>query len=204
PGKAEAEAAARLLQGRTVTTGQYLDFLRQHVLPMTAVVQPLMTQGGRGDAFGAFAALRPLRTAAGQGQAEQAASEHGMLLRRLDSLATMLQKAQGDPADVLQMVRWQESLYRTRPILQRLDCSAPVVKASQEFIGTYSRKQQQLYPVLLRGLSGCFHQTAKTMGSGKLEQAAAALDRPNLTIAALEKAHREYLLALQETAGNGI
>ncbi|HEX3125916.1 MAG TPA: hypothetical protein VH394_01165 [Thermoanaerobaculia bacterium] len=202
-GKAEAEAAASLLQVRRITTARYLAFLKQHVLPMTAVVQPLAARGGRDDAFGALAALRKLGTAAGQGQAEQAASEHGMLLRRLDSLATMLQKAQGDPADVLQMVRWQESLYRTQPVLQRLDCSAPVVKASQEFIGTYSRRRQQVYPALLRELSACFHQTAKRMGSYKLEQAAAALDRPNLSLAALEKAHREYLLALQEATGTG-
>jgi hypothetical protein len=111
----------------------------------------------------------------------------------------MLQKAQGDPADILQMVRWQEVLYRTRPLLQRLDCSRLVVLDSQKFINAYSRREQELYPALLRSLSACFHQTAKESGKDQqvLETDAAALDRTGLSLATLEKAHRAFLLALQ-------
>lgn len=203
-GTAEAEAAGKLVQVRKITPAQYLDFLKQHLKAMDTLLQPLVARGGKDDAFGALAALRNLGAAAAKSQAETAASEHAMLLRRLDSLATMLQKAQGDPADILQMVRWQVDIYRTRPSLQRLECSALVDKDSQEFIRTYSRKRQESYPALLRALSPCFHQTAKAAGSQKLDQAASALERPGLSLAALEKAHRELLLALQEAVATEV
>jgi hypothetical protein len=202
-GKKEAEAAQKLQGQKDVTPAQYLAFLKQHVKTMGAILDPLVARGAAGDAFGALTTLKDLGAAAGKNQAEQAASEHGMLLNRLDSFATMLQKAQGDPADILQMVRWQEALYRSRPNLRRLDCSERVVKVSQEFIRTYSQRKAESYSALLRSLSACFIQTAKGLDKNQqeLERAAAAMEQANLSLAALEKAHREFLLALQDTVG---
>jgi hypothetical protein len=42
------------------------------------------------------------------------------LLNKLDAFETMLQKAEGDPADILQMARWQKQLYLSKPQLQNL------------------------------------------------------------------------------------
>ncbi|MEA2600993.1 MAG: trimeric autotransporter adhesin [Acidobacteriota bacterium] len=202
-GTAEAEAATKLLRTREITPAQYLDFLKRHVEPMDAILQPLVAKGGTDDVFAVLESLRNLSAAAAESETEQAASEHGMLLRRLDSLATLLQKAQGDPADVLQMVRWQEALYRARPDLHRLECSERVIEESQEFVRTYSQKEaQESYPALLRSLSACFHETAKLLEKDqqRLEEDATALEKPGLSLAALEKAHREFLLALQDAA----
>jgi hypothetical protein len=203
-GKKEAEAAQKLQGQKDVTPAQYLAFLKQHVKTMGAIVEPLVARGGAGDTFGALATLKNLGDAAGNNQAEQSASEHAMLLNRLDSFATMLQKAQGDPADILQMVRWQEALYRTRPSLRRLDCAERVVRASQEFIRTYSQRKAESYLALLRSLSACFSQTAKGLDKNQqeLEKAAAAMGQANLSLAALEKAHREFLLVVQDAAGS--
>jgi hypothetical protein len=204
-GKAEAMAAAKLLRQREVPPAQYLSFLKQQLKAMGAIVGPLVAKGRTGDAFGALQTLKDLAAAAGKNQAEQAASEHAILLNQLDSFATMLQKAQGDPADILQMVRWQEAIYRTQPNLQRLDCSALVVRDSQDFIKTYSQRRQESYPALLHALSACFQQTAKTLEKNqpKLGTAVANLERAGLSLAALEKAHREYLLALQDAGTAG-
>jgi hypothetical protein len=202
-GTAEAEAAQKLQRQKDVTPAQYVAFLKQHVKAMGAILEPLVAKGGTGDAFGALKTLKDLGGAVDKNQAEQTASEHGMLLSRLDSFATMLQKAQGDPADILQMVRWQEALYQTRPNLRRLDCSERVVKASQEFIRTYSQRKAESYPALLRSLGACFSQTAKGLEKNQqeLEKAAAAMGKADLSLAALEKAHREFLLALQGAVG---
>jgi len=170
---------------------------------MDAILEPLVEKGGTDDAFAILESLKNLSTAVAESEAEQAASEHGMLLRRLDSLATMLQKAQGAPADILQMVRWQEKLYQSRTDLQRLECSESVVEESQDFVTTYRQKEAtESYPALLRSLSECFHETAKLLDKDppRLEEAATAMDQPGISLAALEKAHREFLLALQNAA----
>src|SRR5438132_12725136 len=101
------------------------------------------------------------------------------------------------------MVRWQEALYRTRPELSRLDCSRYVVTESQKFIGSFQQQKARRYPELLQSLHGCFEQTARTGEKyrGSLQTTLAALGRKSLSIAALEKAHREFLLAPQDAVG---
>jgi hypothetical protein len=202
-GKAEGLAAEKLLRQEKISPAQYLAFLAAHSKAMTAILEPVVAKGGKEDAFGALKTLSSLADMVRRKQPEQAAAVHGRLLNELDSLATMLQKAQGDPADILQMVRWQEALYRTRPDLHRLDCSERVVKDSQEFIRTYARRKPDLYPALLRTLSACFHETAKVLQKDQepLEKSATALEAPGLSLTALEKIHREFLLALQDAAG---
>ena len=118
----------------------------------------------------------------------------------------MLQKAGGDPSDILQMVRWQEFLYRTRPVLRRLECAERVVSQSREFVQTFGRGKENAYPALLRGLGACFRETAGALEKERqgLTTAAAAMDRPDLSLAGLEKAHRAFLLALQDAAGTGV
>jgi hypothetical protein len=197
----EAMAAARLLDQKEIGSAEYLGFLRQHVKPMTATVEPLLKKSGTSDLFSIAESMKALSDTANRKQLEQAAAEHGILLNRLDSFATMLQKSEGDPADILQIVRWQEQLYRTRPALGRVDCSAAVVKLSQEFIRRWDSGQPQAYPDFLHQLSDCFRSTAGTLQNQRLAAAAAAIERQVSSLAALEKAHREFLLALQDATG---
>jgi len=113
----------------------------------------------------------------------------------------MLQKANGDPADNLQMVRWQLLLYATLPELKQLPGSLLVVKESQEFIqnfGIHTRGADS-YQQLMRELLKSFHSTAEA-----LEKHAMHLEREVDQIEdhlhsenQLEKAHREYLSKLQ-------
>jgi hypothetical protein len=77
------------------------------------------------------------------------------------------------------------------------------LKQSQELIKTYDPRKAEFYPALLRGLNACFHQTAQALEKDrqKLERAVAAMERRRLSLATLEKAHREFLLALQDAEG---
>lgn len=202
-GTLEAQAASRLLEQKEISESQYRGFLRQHRKAMGSILEPLVGRGTEGDAFGALGALRAIGDAVTRNKPEQAASEHAMLLSRLDSLVTMLQKAKGDPADILQMVRWQEALFRTRPALQKLDGSARVVKLSQAFIQAFGRGKPEEYSALLTELRSSFHETAKAFQTGgeAIEKAAAAIERSMSSLPTLEKAHRAYLLAVQEAAG---
>jgi hypothetical protein len=199
--KLEAQAAEKLLQQREIKSSAYLGFLKRRAQGMSSVLTTLARQMKQGDAFNVLAALKDLGNDARAAKPEQSASHHSILLNRLDSYATMLQKAQGDPADIPQMIRWQESLYRTRPVLAKLDCSGDLVKRSQMLSKEYSQARPETYPVLLRALSPCYHQTAKALVNERLESAAAAMESPRLSLGALEKAHRELLLVLQEAAG---
>jgi hypothetical protein len=101
-------------------------------------------------------------------------------------------------------VRWQEELYRTSPVLGKQRCSRGLIQQSQELIKTYDPRKAEPYPALLRALSACFYQTAKVFEKDRqrLEKAAAAMERKGLSLAALEKAHRRFLLALQDAADN--
>jgi hypothetical protein len=200
-GRAEAGAARKLAEAGP-TPDKYLTFLRQHVSPMRVVLQPLVR---RNDPFGTMKSLDSIAAAANGNQADRAASEHGMLLSRLDSFATMLQKADGDLADIPQMVLWQEALYRTRPGLQRLSCSARVVAESQAFIRAYDPRKPEAYRDLLASLNDCYVKTVLGVPRNKLgvEKAKAAMFVKGIfsSSAKLQQAHRKYLLALQEAVG---
>jgi hypothetical protein len=200
-GEAKAEAAAaEALQLNEPNV--YTRFVVEHAGRMREVLQKVAHISPASDAFGVSKSLQELAAAAGRNQAEQTAAEHGMLLSRVDALATMLQKAEGDPADILQMVRWQEALYRTRPALGRLGCSERVVTQSQRFVRRFSQKQAEwAYPALLRELGECFRETAKVLGGqrGNLEKAA-VMERAQ-SLAGMEKAHREFLLGVQNAGG---
>jgi hypothetical protein len=111
------------------------------------------------------------------------------LLNGVDARLTMLQLEKGDPADIMQMVRWQKQLFERHPKLSRLPCAAKVVAASTEFLR--SRESGKLtnkaYPKFLAEVGPCLREAGGAHGD---------LRDPNL--ATLEKEHREYLLALSK------
>jgi len=199
---AGAQAAGELLKRKLVTASQYSAFLTQQKEAMASTVGSLVGKEPTANAFGGLA-KDAIAEAIARNESERAASEHALLLNRLDALITMLQKAKGDPADILQMVRWQEALYRSRPALRQLTCAARVVQLSEAFIEDYGRDGNKRYDALLAELAQCFHDTAHAFGSdGKaIEDAATAVGNGMRSLATLEKAHREYLLAVQAAAG---
>ena len=204
--KAEAAAAKGLLRDKDICSNRYLhsdrymQFLAQHVRPAGAVINAVLAQHGSGDPFGIRPALKQFDDGVHSVNLARAAAAHMALLEKLDSFVLMLQLRNGNPADVLQMVRWQQDLYSTVPQLKDLPVSSNVVKESQEFIDGYGKRTRhpEPYPELIRELGKSFRETADALAKAGVDVKgeAAKLQRHQNSIAALEKAHREYLLKL--------
>jgi hypothetical protein len=200
----EASAAAKLLASNSVSAADYLNFLNQHLSAIAATVASLIKSQESSDAFAAGQALRVLQGATASQRLDLAANAHASLLNKLDAFQTMIQKAQGDPADILQMVLWQKHLYSTAPKLTRLKGARHVVEESDEFILGYGKPQNRAnsYADLLRKLRDSFHDTAEALecADKRLEKDAEEIQRQLKAFDKLEKAHRTYLLELQSLA----
>ena len=198
----EASAAGKLLGASSVSAADYLNFLNQHLAAMSTIVASLIKSQQSQDAFAAVHALKVLQGADASGRLDLAANAHASLLNKLDAFQTMLQKAQGDPADILQMVQWQKQLYSTAPELTRLKFARHVVEESNEFIRNYGKPHPKgdSYSELLRELRGSFHDTAEALEckDKRLEKDAEEIEHHLDSPDKLEKAHRVYLTELQD------
>jgi hypothetical protein len=191
-GAAEGAAAAQKLLSRgTVSPREYLDLLESHI-------SLLQDPGQSRDPFGARKAAALLGKSLKPGQIERAAVLHTGLIERLDALLTMRRLEQGDPAAILETVRWQRDLYARTPALLELRSSRLLLAASDEFITAYGQRQvgNGGYPGLIESLLDVFRETARAVDPG-LETRIAALEKSLGDLAGLQRAHREYLLRLQ-------
>jgi hypothetical protein len=203
----EGKAALHLFRKGTLSTPDYLHFLQLHVPVMSRVVYELGWSQEAGDPFGIRAPLKHLMAAATSGNADHAATTHSQVLQKLDAFLTMLQKTQGDIADILQMVRWQRELYSTLPLLKAVKGAHRLIEESQAFITAYRAGQigNDNYPGLISNLLHIFHQTAEALEEAleseaveeALELDIATMERHIGSLTGLQRAHREYLLKLQ-------
>jgi ABC-type transporter Mla subunit MlaD len=116
----------------------------------------------------------------------------------------MLQKMHGDPADILQNVRWQHRLYDQTPQLGELACANALLDQSAQFIDSYGSGSaaDQDYPQLLGGLLPCLRQTAQALHRAGVEldtfvdDIQTALQVPQ-ALATLQNTHHAYLTTLQ-------
>jgi hypothetical protein len=115
------------------------------------------------------------------------------LLNSIDAQLTQMQLQNGDPADIVQMVRWQRQLYRQQSNLAKLPCADDLGSASSAFLR--GRENGELtnaaYPKLLAKVSKCLRQGVEAQGGSISGQPFKSGD-----LAALEKEHRNYLLVL--------
>ena len=199
--KAQSVAAAKLLSAGSVSDAQYTDFLNQDLAPVSKIVADLIASQKANDAFGLKPALENLQTSLPSGDTGLIANMHAALLTKLDAFQTMLQKQQGDPADILQMVIWQKKLYSTVPRLNSLKAARQVIEESDEFIRAYDHpgSHEETYSHMLRELRGAFYETAKALDCEKLhlEPLADDIEHHLNQTTPLEKAHRAFLLRLQ-------
>ncbi len=202
----EGEDAQRILRDERVYEQRYLKFLRSHQRLMNIAVSRILAKqrGHDGqDLFGTRQAVRNLEQALRAADPGATVMADATLLSKLDALQTMLQKEEGDPADILQMVRWQKQLYVSKPQLQNLPAARRVEAESERFIGDYARRvmDTDAYRGLLRNLVFSFHETAESLDrlqikiGPELRELEEHLGR---SAGSLVKAHREYLVKLQE------
>src|SRR5262249_21616579 len=123
---------------------------------------------------------------------------HALVLHKLDAFQTMVQKAQGDAADIRQNVSWQTELFAT-PKATSWDCAAKVREQSRRFIRQYVTPAGGMnqYSPLLQGQVACFRETAQTLGNEDLKQLVKVIEQRLGDPVTLQKAHRDYLLKLQ-------
>ena len=197
----EAEVALRLLKKKEVSDKEYAEFLRAQLPAVSRFLDDLIKAQRAGDPFVLAAALKTLRTSLDGGDAEPAAVAHTALLNKLDAFLTMRQLAQGDPADILQNVRWQKDLYTRVPQLRRLALTRHLLDESQKWIVAYGARKARAndYPRLVKDLLGAFRATAQALRTANLHLEAdiAEMEKHLDSVTALQKAHRDYLLKLQ-------
>ncbi|TML86695.1 MAG: hypothetical protein E6G08_11635 [Actinobacteria bacterium] len=198
---------SRLLKERRITPRSYVEYL-QDSLPGTRLVLAALRKGhDLGDPFAIARARAELARRAERAQArvvDNLLVAHIDLLNRLDSFLTMLELEPGDPADILQNVRWQRDLYADMPFLRELGCSREVLKYSDDFIRGFERRASTNadFPDLIRRLLRCFEETARAAGRPRLRLSdeVRAIEDAGDELAGLQRAHRGFLLKLSTLA----
>ncbi|MCI0505925.1 MAG: hypothetical protein L0Z73_07405, partial [Gammaproteobacteria bacterium] len=141
-----------------------------------------------------------LAKATGSGNVESVALAHTTFLNRVDAALTRHHLAKGDVADILQNVRWQEVLYKTRE-LPELQCAARLVKASHDFIAAYGMRKagNKDYPEFMKRNIACLSETAEHPATQNLDlkKWVAEIAKSFGDLRALQKNHRGFLLQLQ-------
>jgi hypothetical protein len=198
PAERQAEEAARLADDATLDS--YLAWLAKAAEPLRGWVTELVQRSKRGDPFAIRRAASALATAARE-RAEETTSVHATFLYKLDSFLTMLQKDEGDPADILQVIAWHTRLARSHPKLSKIKRAEGLLERSDAFVTDYSRRRIRAddYPAFLREELPSLAELA----------AAAGVDRDRLDtvsdalgdVAALQAAHRQLLAEIEEAAG---
>ncbi len=160
------------------------------------VLRMCLSQLGSGDPFGIATAIAALSSAA-EGDISAVVTAHASVLNKFDAFLTMLQKAQGDRADILQMVRWHHRLCLGQT-LAALPVTAGVRHQLEAFIASVATRTVQLsdYRALLASIVPALTATTSALSATaplaplitKLGTAA--------TARASEKAHRDFLIGL--------
>ncbi|HEX3557208.1 MAG TPA: hypothetical protein VIA62_28615 [Thermoanaerobaculia bacterium] len=196
----EADLAYSLFsRGDQLLESDYFGFVRSSSL--TDLASRYL--GTDADVFFIQRAISVLASALGSGVVDQVSVAHASLLNRLESLITQRALALGDVADILQMVRWQSELYLRIPATLAPSCSATLADQSRAFMDAFqqSKAGAKDFPGFLTALFTCFDETAKNLGGtsgAAMEQALANMRSSVSDPTALEKAHRDFLLALQD------
>jgi hypothetical protein len=185
-GKASAEDLDVMFD---LAPDDYVKFIHERLVPHVKNDLTTIRALGRSDPLALSTSLAAVAT---EGSAPQLVAKVATLLNGVDARLTMLQLEKGDPADIIQMVRWQKQLFQRHPKLSRIGCASKVVAASNEFL--HGRETGKLtnsaYPKLLEEVRGCLREALGAQGAqGSLTSS---------DLATLEKEHRAYLLALSK------
>jgi hypothetical protein len=196
-----AERAAALAAKRRLGPSEYHLWLRGELRSLEQRVRTFLKRHRGRDEFDIATALDALAGAVRRRSWSDAAAAHDGLLNRLDAFLTFVQLERGDPADVVQNVRWQGELYARRPALRRLECAARVSQRSRDFVNAAGarRLRQDDYVGLIRELLPAFTETEEAVGGRGLGDAIIAMTEER-DPAMLQKVHREFLLGLERYA----
>lgn len=125
---------------------------------------------------------------------------HSIFLNKLDACLTMMDKEEGDTADILLNVYWQRALYQKLEPLQNYDSTLKIIENSSLFIADYSENKvtAKNYPEFMNTLMDSFQDTAYILNSYQIDLSGEinAMEESMNSPKALQKAHRNFLLKL--------
>ena len=196
----EVETALKLLKQDKISSEEYVKYLDSRLASIKSIVSELIKSLGDSDSFAIKTGFDELAKATGSGNTESAAVAHTSFLNRLDAALTQHHLTKGDVADILQNVRWQEVLFKTRA-LPELKCAKSIVKSSHDFIAAYSMRKlsNKDYPEFMKRNMPCLTETAEHPATQNLDlkKWLAAIAKSFGDLRELQKNHREFLLQLQ-------
>jgi hypothetical protein len=204
--KEESLKALRLSRNDNISPDLYMRFLSTSAGVLQQYIRKATISEMRNNPFDTESTFKLLNQHLSNRKTNSVVPAHTTILHKVDALLTMLQKAKGDPADILQNVRWQKVLYTTVPQLKRMMTSSTVLARSQKYITGYETRRlgNDDYPKLIRSLMDSFQTTAKTLASHnlQLEKDIKEMQENLGSPTALQKAHRGFLLKLQALEGD--
>lgn len=192
-----AEEPDEVDPGESVSDRAYVAFAAKSEALVAAAAKALTAAHPEGkDVFGLARYRKAFAAALSSGKAASVAAAHGGLLNTADAFLTMLRLSKGDPADALQMVRWEEDLFRRVPALAQLPSAPRVLERTAKFIDAYGRRRATSsdYEGLLSELRALHEEAGKKLARkapGLVQRAreiAAAAD-----LAGRQSAHRRFL-----------
>jgi hypothetical protein len=186
------------LRAPRISEAAYLDLLKKSAALFRGLAsgQPSKTPCGPdpdADLRLLLAALKPKSTTA-------LVSAHARYLESMDAAATLRQHADGNPADILQTVQWGRDLAERLAALGKIDSRGRYISQSDAFIEAYGKRKVKDadYPRFLAESRRFFEEVARALAgpAPTLQKDLTALAQGPQTPAALQKAHRAFLLDL--------
>ena len=115
-----------------------------------------------------------------------------------ETLPAMLQESQGDTADIIQTVAWQSDLFKSLEHLGHLDRAQEVIVSSDKFVIAYQagNASAEDYRQLIAQLLDPLRETAAMLDIDAHVEIEAMESNPEVSLAALQQAHRGYLAKL--------
>lgn len=153
------------------------------------------------DPFGIGSALDAL-AAASSGDDGAIVTAHATVLHKFDAYMTMLQKAAGDRADIAQMVRWHRDLCERSARLAALADTPWIEAETGAFLARVEARTLQLdeYRQLMTRLAPALQRGASALSATATLDPLIRAIRHAPAARQLEKAHRDFLLALEQFA----
>lgn len=170
----------------------YETYVRAQVAVLTACLSELAA----GDPFEIGPSVAALEATAAR-DLGGLSTAHATVLNAFDAFLTMLQKAGGDRADILQMVRWHAELC-DRPALSGLAATSAIRTRLDAFVDSVTDRTMTIgdYGAMLGAITPALNTTGSALGAaGSLDPLIAAIGAAP-TARAKQHAHRAFLLTL--------
>jgi hypothetical protein len=197
----EAFHVQGMLERENIPAKDYISFFDLNVLYELIRIATGATREATGFRILPDRPFRRLKTSVSTGSARSAAAAHAALLHTLDALLTTHEKSQGDVADIPINVSWQADLYGRLDSRKFRLASSTIVSRSRSFMADYEgrRLASQDYPSFIRELLPAFRETAAQVARREraLRESISDIERSLNSPAALQRAHRRFLLRLQ-------